>query len=180
MSADNGSLSVDLRAIARPATGDAMWLKFVLAVGLAGFTCPSLATIYKWIDDRGVTHYAQAPPEGRKAQTIAIPTAAAPSSAESVNAPLRDAESGVHRVGIADIRLRRGSRERATVAEQVHTCVRAQWNLRALDTPRPRFFYENGAERVRTRTWNRDEERLRLLHIMDQTCDPRWQLRLEG
>jgi len=157
-----------------------MLLKFVLAVGLASLTSSTLATIYKWIDDRGVTHYAQTPPEGRKAQTIPIPTAVTPSPAESSNGPLREADAGGNRIGIADIRLRRGSRERAAVAEQVHTCVRAQWNLRALDTPRPRFFFENHTDRVRTRAWNRDEERLRLLHIMDQTCDPRWQLRLEG
>lgn len=42
-------------------------LLLILAVVTAG------ATIYKWVDEKGVTHYSQTPPAKQKAQEIQAP-----------------------------------------------------------------------------------------------------------
>jgi len=31
---------------------------------------PALAQVYKWVDERGVTHYGERPPQGRKASEV--------------------------------------------------------------------------------------------------------------
>lgn len=45
------------------------------AVILGLLTVPAAATMYKWIDDEGNTHYSQTPPPGRPAETITAPKA---------------------------------------------------------------------------------------------------------
>lgn len=46
------------------------WRLLALAVFLlAG---PAGAQVYKWVDEKGATHYSEAPPQGRKSETIRI------------------------------------------------------------------------------------------------------------
>ncbi|HYA45959.1 MAG TPA: DUF4124 domain-containing protein [Burkholderiales bacterium] len=43
------------------------------ALALAGSVAPACAQVYKWVDDRGVTHYSdEAPAKGRSAKTAVI------------------------------------------------------------------------------------------------------------
>ena len=54
--------------------------RLLLAMGLLLCAAPSSAQMYKWVDDKGVTHYSESPPPGRKAQQIqTTPTTPAPS-----------------------------------------------------------------------------------------------------
>ena len=53
---------------------------------------PAFAQVYKWVDERGVTHYGERPPQGRKASEVPhkLGTPAAPASAPRENAPPQD------------------------------------------------------------------------------------------
>ena len=44
---------------------------------------PAFAQVYKWVDERGVTHYGERPPQGRKSTEVPhkLGTPAAPASA---------------------------------------------------------------------------------------------------
>jgi len=37
---------------------------------LAAIASPTYAQVYKWVDERGVTHYGERPPQGRKASEV--------------------------------------------------------------------------------------------------------------
>ena len=37
---------------------------------LAAIAAPACAQVYKWVDERGVTHYGERPPQGRKATEV--------------------------------------------------------------------------------------------------------------
>jgi hypothetical protein len=36
----------------------------------AAIAAPGFAQVYKWVDERGVTHYGERPPQGRKASEV--------------------------------------------------------------------------------------------------------------
>jgi hypothetical protein len=42
---------------------------------------PALAQVYKWVDERGVTHYGERPPQGGKASEVPDRLASPPSGA---------------------------------------------------------------------------------------------------
>lgn len=64
-------------------------LHFLIAVAAIQ---PALAQVYKWVDERGVTHYGERPPQGVKAREVPDKLASpAPPGAES---PPKDQGSG--------------------------------------------------------------------------------------
>jgi hypothetical protein len=64
---------------------------FVLAVAAA----PALAQVYKWVDERGVTHYGERPPRGSKATEVQNKLASPPPS----RAPASPAQKGATGAG---------------------------------------------------------------------------------
>lgn len=52
-------------------------------MGLLLCAAPSSAQMYKWVDEKGVTHYSESPPPGRKAQQIQQAPAPNPSPSSS-------------------------------------------------------------------------------------------------
>lgn len=57
--------------------------RLLLALGLLLCAAPSSAQMYKWVDDKGVTHYSESPPPGRKAQQIQSAPSTSPSTTPS-------------------------------------------------------------------------------------------------
>lgn len=58
---------------------------------LATLAAPTFAQVYKWVDERGVTHYGERPPQGRKASEVPhkLGTPPAPGAARE-SAPPQD------------------------------------------------------------------------------------------
>lgn len=63
---------------------------------LAAAAAPALGQVYKWVDERGVTHYGERPPQGGKASEVpdklgspggASPRANAPAESRPAPAP---------------------------------------------------------------------------------------------
>src|SRR5260221_13238095 len=52
--------------------------RFLIFLAVAA---PALAQVYKWVDERGVTHYGERPPQGGKASEVPDKLAAPPSGA---------------------------------------------------------------------------------------------------
>ena len=65
--------------------------RLLLAMGLLLCAAPASAQMYKWVDDKGVTHYSESPPPGRKAQQIQQATPA-PGPSHSSSATPKPAE----------------------------------------------------------------------------------------
>lgn len=52
---------------------------------------PAFAQVYKWVDERGVTHYGERPPQGRKASEVPNKLGTpGPASATTESAPPQD------------------------------------------------------------------------------------------
>src|SRR5438309_7827258 len=63
-------------------------LHFLFFVAAAA---PAFAQIYKWVDERGVTHYGERPPQGAKASEVQNKLASpAPGSAAPESSPPKD------------------------------------------------------------------------------------------
>ena len=73
-------------------------LRFFLI--LAAAAAPAFAQVYKWVDERGVTHYGERPPQGSKASEVPNKLGSpAPGSADSREiSPPKDRDSGEGRV----------------------------------------------------------------------------------
>jgi len=66
---------------------------------LAGFAASAPAQVYKWVDERGVTHYGERPPQGTKASEVpdrlgspgvARPIQATPPGSPPSSAPVQE------------------------------------------------------------------------------------------
>src|SRR5712671_3774407 len=69
--------------------------RFLIFLAVAA---PALAQVYKWVDERGVTHYGERPPQGRNASEVpnklgspAGGSSAQPDAAPQSSAPQTDA-----------------------------------------------------------------------------------------
>jgi len=70
-------------------------------LALLAMAAPALAQVYKWVDERGVTHYGERPPQGRKASEVPHKlgspgggSPAPPDAAQQSSAPQTDAVAG--------------------------------------------------------------------------------------
>jgi hypothetical protein len=70
-------------------------LHFLVLIAAA---TPALAQVYKWVDEKGVTHYGERPPQGRKASEVPHKlgspggrSSAPPDAARQSSAPQADA-----------------------------------------------------------------------------------------
>jgi hypothetical protein len=60
---------------------------------LAAMAAPAFAQVYKWVDERGVTHYGERPPQGAKASEVQDKLASPPPSREAAR-PSQKGEPG--------------------------------------------------------------------------------------
>lgn len=128
---------------------------------LAGLLAGPLgaAEVYKWVDENGVVHYTDTPPERRQAEPVEISPPAATAPPPEASAPEQAAtDSNWYEQWLAEQRerkaLERQRREEKTTVrrdEQTHMleqCAQARQRLRILETQCPVFFDGQGILRV--------------------------------
>jgi len=168
-----------------------MHRKWLLLVLLPIATAILGATLYKWVDERGVTHYSETPPAKQKAQEIRIQPPPA-SGAETVEPPQAPAAPGVEggkaappktwQEKAAEAQKRREGaekkeeEERALAQEMAQErkkrCLAAQDNLHALQTARPVYWINERGERVYFDDAKRAAEIARAKLEIRSYCDP--------
>ena len=127
-----------MKAIAR--------LAIVLAFALAA-TGVQAGTMYKWVDEKGVTHFSEDPPPDGKAQKIDVKPL--PSSS---NAPATHPQDW--RARELELRQKRLDKERAEkrsqhdASEREARCLRAQRSLDQLNRQRPLYEVDKQGNRV--------------------------------
>lgn len=119
-----------------------------LAAACAVFAMPAYA-IYKWVDEKGVTHFSEnPPPDGRKAQKVEVrPT---PPSGEARPADWKQREQQMRRDRIekdqkADYEKAKSHNE---MAERKNRCSYAQRQLHVLSLEVPVYSVNEKGERV--------------------------------
>jgi hypothetical protein len=130
----------------------------VVAGLLAGPLCA--AEVYKWVDENGVVHYTDTPPERQQAEQVEISPPAATTSPPEASAPEQAATStNWYEQWLAEQRERKAlekqrREEKTTVRrdEQTHMleqCAQARQRLKVLETQCPVFFDGQGILRVK-------------------------------
>ena len=76
---------------------------------------PAFAQVYKWVDERGVTHYGERPPQGRKSTEVPhkLGTPAAPAGATRESPPPQDRSPQQGQIQPQDQESRQGQAQAA-------------------------------------------------------------------
>ena len=129
---------------------------------------PSMAQVYKWVDEKGVTHYGERPPEGRKAEALER------RPANPGPAPGKDAQPGWKEQDL-EFRKRRIEAEQTDAkskqreASLRHACNRARDELAQMRTARQLYRLDEKGERV----YQSDDERKASIGRLEQLVSAR-------
>jgi hypothetical protein len=137
------------------------------AVKLAGMTAlvlilctpaPALA-IYKWVDEKGVTHFSETPPpDGRKATKVQPKVT--PPSGEAAPSNWKQREQDARKLRIEREQANEAARAKAhnEAAERANRCAKAKRELQVLNTQVPVYSINDKGERVYLEDRERAEE----------------------
>jgi len=143
----------------------------ILAIALALACGNAGAALYKWVDEKGVTHYTEEPPPDRKATRIEIRSdgpAAKPEKTES----WKEKEVEFHRRRLEKEREEEtaSAREKNAAAQRERNCLRARDALDTLTHGRPIYRVNEKGERVYMEDAERDAETKRWRKEADTWC----------
>lgn len=157
-----------------------MQREWLLVVLLATAAAVLGATLYKWVDERGVTHYSETPPAKQKAQEIQIQPPP-PSGVESTKPPQAPPKTWQQKA--LEAQLRRETAERQEEAEQARAreverqrlerCLWARQTLHTLQMQRPVYQLNEYGERVYIDDAKRAAEIERMKQRIQSNCNPR-------
>ncbi len=120
---------------------------------------PTAHAVYKWVDEKGVTHYSESPPPDGKAQKIEVkpsgPAAGTPAAPETWRQ--RDLDSRRSRIEKDREEDQAQAREKRDSAVRKDHCNRARRELRVLETQVPVYTFDDKNEKV----YITDQDRLR-------------------
>lgn len=122
--------------------------------------------MYKWIDDKGVVHYTDTPPAGKRAEKIRIAPqppmdASAPARSRSWQEQQQDANERRHQAEKAE----QAQQKQAKEAEQ--KCLKARNALDTLRSERPLHYVDKNGEHI----YMEDAERHRLTADWQKQAD---------
>lgn len=157
-----------------------MKIRVALSLWVALCAAPAAAQMYKWVDEKGVTHYSEKPPPGRKAQQMqsapAAPSAPAASPAEAAST-WSDKERDFKRRSIErdqdeQKKRKKESDERQRVAMRREQCMEAQGDIAALNEQRPIYWINEKGEREYLKDGDRPEAMRRAKERVEAYCKP--------
>lgn len=128
---------------------------------------PALAQVYKWVDERGVTHYGERAPQGGKAKELEQrPAGPAPGKAVQPNWKEQDLEFRRRRIETGQTEAKDKQRE----ASQSQACNQARDQLAQMRSARRLYRLDEKGERV----FQSDDERhasiARLEQLLSERC----------
>jgi uncharacterized protein DUF4124 len=134
---------------------------------------PASQAIYKWVDEKGVTHYSESPPPDGKAEKIELrPSGPTPKTAAPAETwKERDLDSRRARIEKDREEGEAQAREKRAGAARKDNCNRARRELRILETQVPVYDFDDKNEKV----YITDQDRLRdigdLKQAIRENCD---------
>ncbi len=152
-----------------PSNLDCMVFAATIAAGLLIAT-PSAAQIYKWVDEKGVTHYTAEPPPEKKAQKMQAPPpgagTGAPASSSAPSAKSQDLEFRQRQIA-----REQKEREEAKARERKQAdCPDARRHLARLQEQISLYQRNDKGERVYLEDKDRPAEMARVQSFIDRNC----------
>jgi hypothetical protein len=142
------------------------------ALALAGCAC-AWADTYKWVDEKGVTHYSESPPPDGKSTKVEIkpPPPEAKEPAGAANWKEKELDFRVRR--LEKERAEQEGKERAdqTAAQRTSRCTSARRQLAIYEEQVPVFKRNERGERVYVEDKDRAGEIEKWRQAVRQNCD---------
>lgn len=70
-------------------------MRIVLVVVLAVIALPANSEIYKWVDENGVTHYTQTPPQTQEAEKVGVSSTRSAAGSQKIPREAQEAAEGL-------------------------------------------------------------------------------------
>jgi hypothetical protein len=150
-----------------------MILRALLVLFLAA-VIPDVAAVYKWVDEKGVTHYTEEPPPDRKATKVEIkPSAPTSRGADSPDDwKQREYEFRKNRLDKEKAEATEKQKTERDAAGRRNRCLRARHALDILQS-RPVYRINERGERVFIEDKERAKETEEWREIARENCDTR-------
>ena len=130
---------------------------------------PAMAQVYKWVDEKGVTHYGERPPPGKKAQEVEQRLAnpgPAPGKAAQPSWKEQDLEFRRRRIETEQNEAKDKQRE----ASQRQACNQARDQLAQTKLARRLYRLDEKGERVFQSDDERNASIARLEQLVSERC----------
>ena len=129
---------------------------------------PAAAQVYKWVDEKGTTHYGERPPTGAKAQEVEqhlVNPGPAPGKADQPSWSEKDLEFRSRRIKTEQVEAKRKQQEDA----QRQACRQARDELGQMKMARRLYHLDEKGERI----FQTDEERSASIARQEQLVSQR-------
>jgi hypothetical protein len=149
----------------------------ILIAAFLALALPASAALYKWVDEKGVTHYSESPPpEGTQAKKLELPSTA-PNEPGKARPDTPEEWKG------REIEFRRRMLEKQKAEESAKAqgersegqrkqrCTEARRRLDLLSAGRPLYHVNEKGERVYMEESDRAAETAKWRKEIDQSCD---------
>jgi len=131
------------------------------------------AAMYKWVDEKGTTHYSESPPpDGRKATKVE-PKVTPPSGPAAAPADWKKREEESRKRRIEKDQSDEASKAKAhnEAAERANRCNRAKRDLEVLNLQVPVYSKNERGEKVYVEDKDRDAEKAAARRVIEANCD---------
>jgi hypothetical protein len=120
----------------------------IVLLSLALLPLAAAAEMYKWVDEKGVTHYSEQPPPDGKANKVDIKSSGPADAAPA--ADWRQKERDARQTKIQKDQQEENQRtgEQNAAATRKNNCLESQRQLTIAQAPRPLFQVDEKGEKV--------------------------------
>ncbi len=142
-----------------------------VALACAAFALPAHA-IYKWVDEKGVTHFSEhPPPDGRKATRVEPKVTPPSTQAPATDWKQREQELRGKRLEKEQQEEYRKAKAHNEMAERRNRCLRAQRELTVLSRQTPVYSINEKGEKVYLEDKDRPAELASARREVQAWCD---------
>ena len=138
-------------------------------LALWALVMPAVAQVYKWVDDKGATHYGERPPQDKKAEELkrgATSPEPAPGTAVQPNWQERDLEFKRRRIEAEQAEAVAKQRE----ASQKQACYQARDQLARMKSAGRLYRLDGKGERVYESEGERNASIARMEQLAAERC----------
>jgi hypothetical protein len=144
----------------------------LIGIALALAMATPAHAIYKWVDEKGVTHFSEhPPPDGKKAQKIEPKVTPPSSDAKAADWKQREQEQRKKRIEQDQKDEHRKASSQNAAAERQNRCVFARRELHVLEKQIPVYHLDEKGDKVYLEDKDRPAQVARYKQAVAEYCD---------
>jgi hypothetical protein len=147
-------------------------MRRIALLSLAMLALGAGAQVYKWVDEKGVSHYSEIPPpDGRAAKIDVKPSTGSAPSAPSADWRQREMDARALRIEKQQKEQEREAQDKTEASTRRNNCRESRRRLADLQTAVPVYELNDKDERVYLEDAQREREITVLQAQVKQYCD---------